>query len=683
MLDHQLYILACFLAARANVSGIEKLLLSQKRLRLADILSIICVLWPELDEPANFGRLLVHLGQATSEEVGLLESLIEGDDELISAVQMDPEALQKRRCTLQEYVDSRVKKTGVTIEDSNWRFNFLKLRVLTCNTAVGDPMFYKSLWCRLSVDKYQEFLAWVTGIVKPLGHFNKRCRVSMLISDFQSCSSFEVLGMIWKSIATHEISTYRAVLTYEIMPYLNYTNSFDIFLEIIFNQENFPLDSLSNYNIYKMISLEMLGLISEDFRSRFEHQVVSILYENGRSLTSLQDLDLFDEHHLILSSVKDDIVIKDQVDVSTLTQYSDQMDLLRIFNLKDIKKLTEDTELAQRSCFSTTCKQLLRSNVSYKVLEKLGSFMQNDFIFGKLDSKLKELIIVESLLDFGKFDVLEQFIAASRIRIEDTVLLKFFWNFFNSASNGGQHRPDMVNARKILDLLPKNKYAHLSTLLSVVDRLSRYSLRLSPGLPFKPSVLLELGTQPFDIISKLLELNESLRKNVDETFDILKGLYVGLELNPSPNFYEEFTRILVLHIEFSLAFFDFEFAVRETKALLKRHNCQKYWSTILQVGKFFDPSWSDSEIPTEVIYLQLEVLENLLHICPQDELEAVVSQWSGLELELSSRDLVNDPYSLANGRFTAEFKTIMLDEASPSASNFLSSSVKWVTGGDM
>ena len=90
-----------------------------------------------------------------------------------------------------------------------------------------------------------------------------------------------------------------------------------------------------------------------------------------------------------------------------------------------------------------------------------------------------------------------------------------------------------------------------------------------------------------------------------------------------------------------------------------------------------DSSWIDCEIPTEIIYLQLEVLGKLLHICPEDEIEAVVSQWSGLELELSTRDLINDQYSLSNGGTDIDFKNHIVEEVSASVSNFLSSGVKW------
>lgn len=689
MLEEQLYVLLCCLSVRRDVSAIQKLITGRNCLSLGEILSVICVLWPELAKPTEFRKILEFASQDKHDDTGLPESLIKANEELISIVEMDPDMLRKRRDLLRVLVNSRLEKLDLTISDSDWRFTFLKARVHVCNLVVTDALFYKPLWTQLTGNEYEPFHQWVSGVLKPLAHYNTRCSTSVSVAEFEGLSHAKILGLFWDSLegcsnqsGTGGLPASRAVLTYEILPFVNYTSCYEDFLKVVFNQEVFSFDTLLNYNIFKTIALETPVSLPNHFSEKFRGRALLILYENAYKLEKL-GLKSSSEHLVILSSMEGDISLFNQIDLRTLRFYSENMDTLHISNLKDIHKLASDTELAQKSYFSLMCKSLLQSDSSGAVLERITCFMHDDLIFSKLSPGEKEFIVVESLLGSGNFDVLQEFMTDSKIAIDDSVLLRFFWSFFNNAPSGSHNTRDILNARKVLTLLPKNQYTHLSDLLDVVNYLSKFSPYFSKGVPFKPSILLEFKNEPFDVISKLLELNPQLCRNLDEVFTILKKLYSGLEIHDvSPDFYDEFTRLLVLHIDFALANFDFEFAYQKTKLLLTRRNSQIFWSTVLQVGKFFDPSWPDSETPTEIIYLQLEILGNLLHICPEDEIEAVVTQWSGLELELSTRDLVSDQYSLANERSENAFKRQMLEEVSSSVSNFFSSGLKWATGDD-
>ncbi|CUS20185.1 LAQU0S01e00914g1_1 [Lachancea quebecensis] len=687
MLEEQLYVLLCCLSVKRDVSAVQKLITGRNCLSLSEVLGAICVLWPELAKPTEFRKILEFASQDKHDDTELPESLIKADAELISIVEMEPDALRKRRDLLRTLVDSRLQKLNSNISDSDWHLTFLKARVRVCNLVVTDTLFYKPLWTQLTGNEYESFHQWVSGILKPLAHYNKRCSTSVSVTEFEDLSHCKILGLFWDSLEGHfkqsgigGLPASRAVLTYEILPFVKYTSCYQDFLTVIFNQKVFSFDTLLNYNLFKTIALETPTTLPSHFSKTFKERALLILYENAYKLEGL-GLESSSEHLEILGSMKGDISLFNEIDLRTLRFYSENMDTLHISNFRDIHKLASDTELAQRSYFSLMCKSMLQSDSSGALLKKIAYFMHGDLIFSKLSSEEKEFIVVESLLGSGNFDALQEFMADSKTAIEDSVLLRFFWSFFNNAPSGSHKTREMLNARKVLTLLPKNQYAHLSDLLDVVDYLSKFSPYFSKGVPFKPSILLEFKTEPFDVISKLLELNPQLCRNLDEVFKILKKLYSGLEIpDISPDFYDEFTRLLVLHIDFALANFDFEFAYQKTKLLLTRRNSQVFWSTVLQVGKFFDPSWPDSEIPTEIIYLQLEILGNLLHICPEDEIEAVVTQWSGLELELSTRDLVTDQYSLANERSENAFKRQMLEEVSGSVSNFFSSGLKWATG---
>ncbi|SCU90474.1 LAME_0E08724g1_1 [Lachancea meyersii CBS 8951] len=681
MLEDQLYVACCLLAAKADLSRVKKLILGQDRVEQVEILKIVCVLWPELDDPLQFIDILKSLEKSRINELGILESLVSGDRETMAVVESSPDILSERKRTLKQHVDYQLQKiAGISIESCNWQFTFLQARILICNAVVDDPLFYRPLFSRLSADQYPEFMKWVSGIIKPLAHFCNRSILQFSIAEFESLSTSKALTVLWESLEVVEESKFRGALNYEVLPFLAYVDGYNELLAVVFNAKNFPLDSISNFNRYKVLSFELVKMLPTKFKTAFQREAITILYENGDSLSKVQEIDLRAEHCLLLSSIEGNITLQNGLDVKTLKLYAQSMDLLHIFNLNDIHKLTQDSELVQKSFFSTMCKQSLGAHGSHIMLENVGTFVQSDPIFNKLDSNTKKLIIVESLLDGGHLDMLQQFAENSKIELEDNFLLSFFWRFFNSASNGRHNRPDMLNARRILELLPTDQYQHLADLLQITDKLSYYSLSFSKGIPFRPSVLLEFKSEPYEIISKLLELNNELYKRTEETFEILKQLYSGLQLKPtSPGFDDEYTRILALHIDFALANSDFEYAFAETKSLLERTGCDQFWSTILQVGKFFDPSWPNSEIPTEIIYLQLEILGSLLHICPEDEVEAVISQWSALESELSTRDLVEDQYSLLNGK-PSEFKTKVIEEVSTSASNFLSGGTRWIMG---
>ena len=111
--------------------------------------------------------------------------------------------------------------------------------------------------------------------------------------------------------------------------------------------------------------------------------------------------------------------------------------------------------------------------------------------------------------------------------------------------------------------------------------------------------------------------------------------------------------------------------------MVDRPDASDHWVTIFQVGKFIDPNWIDGETPTEIIYLQLGILSKLLHVCPEKEYEVIVSQWSSLELELSTRNLISDKYSLENYQRSNDN---FMNDVSTNVGNFLSGKFQWNLG---
>lgn len=681
----QLYLLLCVFITRAEVQSVKRILTETSSLDKEDTLNALCVLWPELENPINLKDIFNCLEKERNETEDLLISLLKGDDQLIAMVEAESSTVENRYKTTRNFVESRLAALRLNIDIKDWKNSFLRARIIICNLVNPDPVFYKPLWNTIMTDdvKDQPFKEWVSGILKPLDHYNKRSKKPLFISEFEEMSSSEALQTFW-NVSTSDAISLRAVLTFEILPYLRYSGEYSEFSDVILTSEKFQLDTLQNFQTYKHIALEMGLFFPKNATNNFQRQVLTILYENGHNLSRIPIQNVEHEIKKILAIADDDVTLESGIKASTLKSYANYLDNLKIYNLKDIYNLVQADELTQLSHFSSMCKQMLQSNPTVTALESVMSLVEDRSIFVKLLKEKQELVIIETLLTLSDFSLLNEFMTRSNFKIEESVLVKYFWRFFNNASNGRSNRPEMVKAKRTLDLLPERKYAYLTTLIEVADQLSQFSLNYERGVPFKPSHLLEFKSHPFVLVSKLLELNPGLYLKPDTTTDILRKLYTGLEIKPTtPNFEEEFTQILALHVDFSLANLDFQFAYEKTMVLLNRGNVSQYWSTIFQVGKFFDPNWIDSEIPTEIIYLQLEVLGKLLHICPEDEVEAVVSQWSGLELELSTRDIINDKYSLKNDTSSKEFQHKVIEEVSSSVSNFLSSGFKWAVGEDI
>lgn len=112
MLEEQLYLLACIFASRADTHNIKKL--STKLDPQSDYLDILCVLWPELDDPKNLLFLCEPEemeqspeGEETTDEevvVGLLES----DSSLIPLIEIDTTTISSRYRELQEFINNKL-----------------------------------------------------------------------------------------------------------------------------------------------------------------------------------------------------------------------------------------------------------------------------------------------------------------------------------------------------------------------------------------------------------------------------------------------------------------------------------------------------------------------------------------------------------------------------------------------
>ena len=712
MYDEQLYLLACIYISRGDSIQLQKL---YPRLRDSeDFINAVIVLWPELDDPLKLKFLFQDNGTSEAGELpsrsktdeDLLISMVSGNDELISTLELDSVAISERARLIRSYVAFELYRREL---DRDADMEWIKKRILLCNDIdPGNTISYLSLLEELGFRTKSEFVSlrtWVDGILLPLAHLNKRLDRDYKLRMFMELSFEGALALIMSG------NPDREVIQNELIPYLSDGAKGDPeelvahILDKYWNTEHLRLTTREAFETFETM---FLGLIDYSTKLKLDPQSIysralSMIFNNSAWLLQNTPEDQIED---VLSRIPEGTNIGD--DNSSLITPSRLIDYLTLinsffkdFNFVEMNGISQEEDTAQLAHLTTLCEERItegsgkfgyrrgQSPSDAKCLQALVDILIHERdkrrrIFTKLSFEQIYSAIYETLLNLGEFGLVERFdslgILAPEnddtegnniVQLQIKALEKYFWHYFNNATNGSSKRTDMTKASKILKILksvtsldtsneseqPSNSsssYETLETLLEVSDELSHYSMNMGKGIPFKPANILDFKDDPIRIITILLELNKGLYRDIDTTFGILRKTWIGLGLKPSESqLYTEYTKLLALHIDHSLANLDFEFAYERAIELMSRRGDdvgRKYWLSILQVGKFRDPNWLDGEIPTEILTLKMEILSKLLEICPVEEVEIVTSQWSALELELTSRDLVHDKYSLeANG----------------------------------
>ncbi|CCK69085.1 Sec39p KNAG_0B06580 [Huiozyma naganishii CBS 8797] len=641
LLQEKLYILCCLHASARDSEGLTKLLPYFNE-QLTDA---VVVLWPELDDPLALSFLCAY---KTVEKLEINENVfvehMANDQRLICILGAgDENALTERYSALKQYVDGKLPEG---------QLNWLQKRVILCNNFdPSDANRYSKLWETQQGD--ENLQRWINCLVKPLTHWNKRTGEKMRISEFSQLERRAMLRLIIDNWVTLD----EAALNSELFPVLqNGDNFYQQFVTDFYNSEKFSLDSEANIRLFHAVFAELLQRISDgDNKALFETATLRIVFENSGNLFKYSTCSDLEER--VLQKVSPDSRLTDyNVTVSDLLTYCQYLknDLFpQDYTLKDVYRVAQDDSSAQRYHFITLCEMYLLKTAH----PDLHILLQRLDLFNKLNDageqgQERRAILMETLIRLEKFDLLESILQDDDVQQLD-ILKNAFWQFFNNASNAGTR--EMTKAKTILRILKANskakegdRFKQLTALVDLSEQLSHYSLKLGKQIPFKPSNILDFNDDPLRLFTILLELNPTLYKSLDTvSFPLLSKLLIALAL-PETQLEDFHTRLMALHVDFSLANNDFTFAYNLVLQLLERGNVSRYWSTVLQVGKYNDPNWVDNEPPTEIIILQLEVLSKLLAVCPAEEIEVVTSQWSGLELELSSRDIVQDQYSLEN-----------------------------------
>lgn len=646
MISKQLYLLASVFATRRDVEHLKELLAHNEN--KAELFDLICVLWPELDEPAHLRFLFdIEVGEQVSSQE-LLVNLVRSDDNLIPMVEVDHTMVLKRSEMTKSFVESQLSKLT---ENDNYKLasfeaKWMRNRIIICNRFDSKhAALYKPLWN--VAEKDPAFTRWIHGVIEPLEHVNRRLKLSIGIEDFEAMEPLAVFELILRS--EPEFST--TVVSREIIPFMTNNDYYDIFLTRVLSNDYFPLDSYCNIKIFSQLLTEVLhASTGGGYNSKIQSKAAEIIFENSSNVIKVcGSLEVC----RLLSTIDDAIQVENYtISVASLKHYAKFIEsIYKSYSLKELFSLAQEEASLQLAHFSATVREQIMSKTNDERALELFSLLvgtdesSDSGVFTHLSVTEKSSAFIESALDLGKFDLLDKFLLRFNSVIDEDVLVRYFWHFFNKASNGLKTRPEIRNAERTLQLLEqRTEHDCMKALLEVANELSTYSLNLGKGIPFKPSDILDYASRPLDLISLLLELNPELYKSISSTTEILQKLKLGLQ-NKNSVTKEESASLLALHIDHSLANMDFNFAMRNTRELLKMSDSSNHWPTIFQVGKFIDPQWPDGEVPLDVLAVQMEILGDLLHVCPVEESEVIVSQWSALELELISRDPVHAQYS--------------------------------------
>ncbi|KAG0663121.1 hypothetical protein C6P45_000900 [Maudiozyma exigua] len=651
--EDQLYLLSCISATRADVKSMIRL--ASKFKDSQDFINAVIVFWPEYDDPVNLKFLFdsdKNDEQISDDE--LIISLINGDSDLIAMVELDSGEVSKKVSAIKTHVENELKVLDIDSSTNvSQPLNWLAKRIIYCNEErPGETLLYSSLLNQIYIDD-PDFEAWLNGLIMPLASLNRRNGTSIKIKKFMEIKSREVLSMMLQNDYSH--------IADELFPYLKYMNSceiYQLFLDNWFTMDKFNFATESEINTFIQLFNGIREDLQEEQRDSFNKKTLEIIFIKSGPNMSTDNISKFQD---ILNSIPHEIFLPDYMKVNSKLLYY-YFDIIRAYlphmDLMTLYMISQEKELGQKMHLKSICNEaLISSDLSIQLLSQFiteeaeSSEMQ---IFNKLSKSQELSILYESCLSLGKFQLLESFSDVSTDNeLELNLLEKYFWQFFKNETNGSSKRPGMIKCSKILRLLQEKSksksYTNLEILLEVSDELTNYSMSLGKNILFKPSNILDFKTDPFKIIEIILDKNPKMYKSIDITSSIMEKLFVALDMDISRvNGTESYgyNKLLSMHIAYALVNLDFSFAVTQCHKLFKQPEyIEEFWFSVFQVSKYRDPNWVDNETPTEILFIQMRLLSQLLQVCPVEECEIITQQWSELEVEIASRDLVHDKYS--------------------------------------
>ncbi|KAL6946971.1 hypothetical protein ACO0QE_001828 [Hanseniaspora vineae] len=609
--------------SKGDVKNTKKVLFATSHLS-PRFCKCIAVLWPEYSAPESLKFMAAYYEKYD----------LDSKSESASSQEAAGEELE-----LDSYLDSQLKSfLGQQNSDAmslSTIDHFFRARALVVNQALpNDPLYCLPLAKMLNISNEP----WITGILKPFYYFKKTTtsRNFRLIKDFQEAAPKDIIQEMFLHFLETSGEVKMHCMDRQIKPYVDYTQSVEVFTEKYLRNHDFRMDYSSVFfllqhplttsqtmnELYYQTLIEKVWNTSNDFTVSELRSCVQISPEKTKIPTLLGTLDK-----------------------KTLLDYLNVMEELKFSNFQKIVDLSNNANNIQPVYFTFLCDQHFGASTNKNPANKCLPWFFESPLFDSLDTKKKHTLITESLIKNNRLDELKSF--NQEQEIDHDFLLNHFWKLFHKASNGLPKNSNMKQCYSLLGMLDDEK---LTLLLDLVQYLAVEfpSLQLVPNQPFKPSHILQLSNSPLLLIEKLFSANEGQYLHPEETMQLLKKVFTVLDVVTIDDAQLQ-SKVLASSIEIALVKNNFNFAYSLTIQLLENKNACKYWFVILQVGKFIDADhWPDLETPTEIVFLQMEILSKLLMVIPPEDMESAVSEYSRLELELSTRNLIDDEYSLEN-----------------------------------
>lgn len=656
-MDEKLFLIACIHASNADYRSLSKIYGNFQGSR--EFINAIIVLWPELDDPLHLQFLFEPTkseGDFES-EADMIVSQIAAHPNILFMIEMGDDVVHQRYNEIQQYIDLKLSSLKVWDSSLDW----FQQRVVLCDEIDSShTLAYEPLWERIK-GQDEVIDQWFEGIVKPVAHYNQRLHTTTKIRDFTILMADKTNFSDWfDSSATND-----EVLKDELMPFLKYREeAYKMFLHEYYNSETFKLNSLGQYNRLQLLFKSFLSEFSED-KLEIETRTLDILFENTSNLMSFINLSQLKTD--FLTQIDSDTVLeKYQITNSDIISYCEvieQYSSVTNYSLLDLYGITQEDKAAQWSHFTSLCERMINSNGSQIDLEQLLTPIP---IFNKIQSDQEEdrnkiiMIILETVIHLEKFILIEHVFALTENKASLlNVLVNTFWQYFHNSM--GMNTIEMSNAETLLKYVKQydreGKTSHrLSQLVSLC-----HDLYLSPQWKFQrssgtnnkkqqrsiPSHILEFHKSPLEIIRILMELNPTFyRQNVRQvTWPLWEKILVSLQCMERETDYMD---LLALHIDYSLVYNDFEYAVGHVDKLLNEDDSvsgERHWLTIFQVCKYSTISSSgDSNVDLDTVSLQMNILSRLLRVCPESEVEIVTNQWTILSKQISGIDPTNNIY---------------------------------------
>ncbi|GME79757.1 unnamed protein product [Ambrosiozyma monospora] len=231
------------------------------------------------------------------------------------------------------------------------------------------------------------------------------------------------------------------------------------------------------------------------------------------------------------------------------------------------------------------------------------------------------------------------------------IVLKQSWVFFKKANNCDKKIGYLRSSLDTLDLL-KADSDHtwkLKNLIDAINDLLNWKLYFQPGVPVTPRHILEVN-DPFKIVKKILELNESAYTQTEELFELLKKLEIGLEDHEEDEIEKDdlalMTKLKLMALDYA-ATCDFDYAFELASGLLDLGANYKFTTPLVfnlvrdNWISFFQLVKNDfGEADADSLNKKLTILCKLMLVVPSEFNSTVLEHWQMLNTEKYNSEMM-------------------------------------------